>query len=219
MLVAYTKSKLIDDGNTTTQSRPGGLVVDGVQNWLNLRAERSKGAEDIPQRLVTTVLWALPFGKDGSKLKRYTIGGWQVNPIMTIESGTPISLAASVAGGANRPNVVPGVEAKLDNPTLDRWFNTAAFSIPAPYTLGNVSRTLPNIHSDSLFNVDVSLFKDFPITEKVKAQFRAEAFNITNTPTFAAPGATAASATFGVVTATAFTPKPREIQLALKLIF
>lgn len=219
MLVAYTKSKLIDDGNTTTQSRPGGAVVDGVQNWLNLRAERSRGAEDIPQRLVTTVLWALPFGKDGSKLKRYTVGGWQLNPIMTIESGVPISLAASVAGGANRPNVVPGVDAKLDSPTLDRWFNTSAFSIPAPYTLGNVSRTLPNISSDSLFNIDVSMFKDFPVKEGMKVQFRAEAFNITNTPTFAAPGSTIGSATFGVVTATAFTPKPREIQLALKLIF
>lgn len=219
LLLAYTKSKMIDDGNATGQIRPGGTVVAGAQNWLNLRAERSKSAEDVPQRLVMTALWALPFGANGGAFKRHVLGGWHINPITTIESGGPISLTASVVGGANRPNVVPGQEAKLDNPTLDRWFNTAAFSVPAPYTLGNVSRTLPNIHSDSVFNVDVSVFKDFPINERIRAQFRAETFNITNTPTFATPGTGVNSTTFGVVTATAFTPKPREMQLALKIIF
>ncbi len=219
LLLAYTKSKMIDDGNATGQIRPGGTVVAGAQNWLNLRAERSKAAEDVPQRLVMTALWALPFGENGNAFKRHVLGGWHINPITTIESGTPISLTASVVGGANRPNVVPGQEAKIDNPTVDRWFNTAAFSVPAPYTLGNVSRTLPNIHSDSVFNVDVSVFKDFPIKERIRAQFRAEAFNITNTPTFGTPGTGVNSTTFGVVTATAFTPKPREMQLALKIIF
>lgn len=219
LLLAYTKSKMIDDGNATGQIRPGGTVVAGAQNWLNLRAERAKSAEDVPQRLVMTVLWALPFGADGGAFKRHVLGGWHINPITTIESGTPISLTANVVGGANRPNVVPGQDAKVDSPTLERWFNTAAFSVPAPYTLGNVSRTLPNIHSDSVFNVDVSVFKDFPIKERIRAQFRAEAFNITNTPTFGTPGTGVNSTTFGVVTATAFTPKPREMQLALKIIF
>lgn len=219
LLLAYTKSKMIDDGNATSQVRPGGTIVGTPQNWLNLRAERAKAAEDVPQRLVMTVLWTLPYGQTGNAFKRHVLGGWHINPITTIESGTPISLTASVAGGGNRPNVVAGQNAKLDKPTLDRWFNTAAFSVPAPYTLGNVARTLPNIHSDSVFNVDVSVFKDFPIRERVKAQFRAETFNITNTPTFSTPGTAINSTTFGVVTATAFTPKPREMQFALKLIF
>jgi outer membrane receptor protein involved in Fe transport len=218
-LAAYTASKLIDDGQNTTQVRPGAAIVTGPQNWNNLRAERSKSAQDVPQRLVFSALWALPFGKTGSPFLRYAIGGWQLNAIQTIESGTPISLSASVTGGGNRPNVVPGASSRIGNPTIDRWFNQSAFSNPAPYTWGNVSRTLPDITSDSLYNLDLSLFKNFPIREKMQLQFRAEAFNFTNTPTFDTPGRVLNSATFGVVTATAFNPKPREVQLALRLVF
>lgn len=219
MLLAYTVSKLLDDGFNSTQVRPGAAVVTGPQNWNNLRAERSKSAQDVPQRMVLSALWALPFGKAGSPLTRHVLGGWQLNAIQTIESGTPISLAATVAGGGNRPNVVPGVPAALDHPAIERWFNQAAFSNPAPYTFGTVSRTLPDIHSDGLYNMDLSLFKNFAIRERAQFQFRAEAFNFTNSPTFDTPGRVLNSATFGVVTATAFNPKPREVQLALRLLF
>jgi outer membrane receptor protein involved in Fe transport len=218
-LVAYTASKLIDDGTNSTQVRPGAAIVTTPQNWNNLRAERSKSAQDVPQRLVVSALWALPFGKTGHAVTRYIAGGWQLNAIQTLESGTPISLAATVAGGGNRPNVVPGVSARLDNPTIDKWFEQSAFSNPAGYTYGNVSRTLPDLHSDSLYNLDLSLFKNFSLGEKRSIQFRAEAFNTTNTPTFDTPGRTLNTATFGVVTATAFNPKPRELQLALRFLF
>jgi hypothetical protein len=219
VLLAYTGSKLIDDGANSTQVRPGAAFVTTPQNWNNLRAERSKSAQDVPQRMVISALWALPFGKTGSALTRHIAGGWQLNAIQTMESGTPISLSATVAGGGNRPNVVPGATAKLENPTLERWFDPSAFSNPAGYTFGNVSRTLPDIHSDSLYNLDLSLFKNFRFTEKTSLQFRAEAFNTTNTPTFDTPGRVMNSATFGVVTATAFNPKPREVQLALRFLF
>ncbi|MEX2262921.1 MAG: carboxypeptidase regulatory-like domain-containing protein [Bryobacteraceae bacterium] len=219
VLVAYTASKLLDDGANSSQVRPGAAMVTVPQNWNNLRAERSKSAEDVPQRIVVSALWALPFGKTGSPLTRHIAGGWQLNAIQTIESGTPISLSAVVTGGGNRPNVAPGADAKIDSPAIEQWFNPAAFSNPAPYTFGNVSRTLPNIHSDSLYNMDLSLFKNFVIREKMQLQLRAEAFNVTNTPTFDTPGRALNSATFGVVTATAFNPKPREVQLALRFLF
>ena len=218
-LMAYTGAKLLDDGANSGQVRPGAAVTTTVQNWSNFRAERSKSSQDVPQRMVLSVLWEVPFGKTGSALARHAIGGWQLNAIQTIESGTPIALAATVVGGGNRPNVVPGQQAKLDNPTIDRWFNTEAFSNPAGYTYGNVSRTLPNLHTDSLYNLDLSLFKNFAIREGWKLQFRAEAFNFTNTPTFGEPGRAINTATFGVVTSQAFNPKPREVQLALRLIF
>jgi hypothetical protein len=218
-LFAYTGSKLIDDGANSGQVRPGAAVSTTVQNWSNLRAERSKSAQDVPQRAVLSVLWEMPFGKSGPALVKHAIGGWQLNAIQTMESGTPIALAATVAGGGNRPNVVPGAQAKLDNPTIERWFNTDAFSTPLAYTYGNVSRTLPNVHTDSLYNMDLSLFKNFAIAERYKVQFRAEAFNLTNTPTFGEPGRAINTATFGVVTAQAFNPKPREVQLALRFTF
>src|SRR5262249_9167461 len=145
---------------------------------------------DVPQRLVLTVLWDVPVGRSGSALNRRVLGGWQLNAITTIESGTPISLGLNtpvVGSLGNRPNVVPGAKAKVDNPTLSRWFNTDAFTAPPPFTFGNVSRTLPDIHSDGLFNLDLSLFKNIPLRERWKLQFRAEAFNFTNTPTFDTP--------------------------------
>ncbi|MSV31604.1 MAG: carboxypeptidase regulatory-like domain-containing protein [Bryobacterales bacterium] len=218
-LLAYTGAKLIDDGANSGQVRPGAAVTTTVQNWSNLRAERGKSSQDVPQRVVFSALWEIPFGRTGSAFVRHSIGGWQLNAIQTIESGTPIALAATVAGGGNRPNVVPGVQAKLTNPTIDRWFNTDAFSTPLGYTYGNVSRTLPNVHTDSLYNIDLSLFKNFALRENVKLQLRAEAFNFTNTPTFGEPGRAINTATFGVVTAQAFNPKPREVQLALRLTF
>jgi hypothetical protein len=107
-LLAYTASKLLDDGANTGQVRPGAAVVTGPQNWNNLAAERSKSAQDVPQRLVFSALWALPFARNASPFLRTVAGGWQLNAIQTIESGTPVSLSASVAGGGNRPNVVPG---------------------------------------------------------------------------------------------------------------
>ncbi|MGH9659006.1 MAG: hypothetical protein ACRD96_10715, partial [Bryobacteraceae bacterium] len=219
LLLAYTKSKLIDDGTNSAQVRPGGTFTTLPQNWNNLRAERSKSAEDVPQRAVLTALWDLPFGKTGSALARNALGGWQINVSQTMESGTPIALSSPVTGGGNRPNVAAGAQTRVDAPTLSRWFNTQAFLNPAGYTYGNVSRTLPDIHSDSLYNLDFSVFKNFTVREGWRVQFRAESFNLTNTPTFDTPGRVLNSATFGAVTATAFSPKPREVQLALRFIF
>lgn len=185
MLMGYTASKAID--NTQSTGRPGAIGATAVQNWNNLRAERSKSYQDIPQRMVLVALWELPF-KPSHTLLKGLLGGWQINAITTVESGSPIGVSASISGGGNRPNAAPGVKAKLDNPTLNQWFNTAAFLQPAPFTYGNVSRTLPDVMSDGMFNMDLSLFKTFPIGERYKLQFRAEAFNFTNTPTFCRAG-------------------------------
>ncbi len=220
VLMSYTKSKMIDDGRVAGGGAPAGSVTVGaVQNWNNLRAERSRSDQDIPQRMSLAATWDVPYQGGGNPFLKAMFGDWRLNGITTLEAGRPISLAATVAGGGSRPNVVPGVSAKLDNPTIDKWFNTNAFSQPAPYTYGNVSRTLPDVSSDGLFSIDASLSKTFAITEKYRLQFRAEAFNLTNTPTFDAPGRTYGTATFGVVTATAFLPRPREFQFALRLDF
>jgi hypothetical protein len=174
----------------------------------------------VPQRLVLTALWELPLGKSGNPMYRALAGGWQLNEIMTLQSGVPIPLQFPVqTSGADRPSVVGGVSDKAATQSLSQWFNTAAFSAPAPFTYGTVSRTLPDISSGGVFNIDFSAFKNFVIHERYKFQFRAEAFNLTNTPTFEVPGATFGTGTFGQVTATAFFPKPRVVQFGLRLQF
>ncbi len=220
LLLAYSKSKMIDVGDNLTQVRPGGVSGTVVQDWNNLKGERSKSLYDVPQRLVTTALWEVPLGKSGSALYRAVAGGWQLNGIMTLQSGLSIPLQFPVqTSGADRPSVVAGVSDKANNRSLAQWFNTAAFTAPAPFTYGTVSRTLPDVSSDGVFNMDFSAFKNFLIREKYKVQFRAEAFNLTNTPTFETPGATFGTAAFGQVTATAFFPKPRVVQFGLRMQF
>jgi hypothetical protein len=219
VLAAYSKTKLIDAGDNLTQVRPGAVTGTTVQDWNNLAAERSKSLYDVPQRLVITALWELPFGRTGNPIYRAIAGGWQWNGVATIQSGLPIPLLIPVTTLANRPNVVPGVSDRPAQQSIAQWFNTAAFTAPAPFTYGNVSRTLPDISSGTVKNLDFSLFKNFTYHETYKLQFRAEAFNLTNTPTFDTPGNTFGTPTFGQVTATAFFPKPRVVQFGLRLQF
>jgi len=219
-LAAYSKSKLLDVGDNLTQVRPGGVFGTFVQDWSNLAAERSKSLYDVPQRLVLTTLYELPFFKMGNPVSRAVLGGWQVNGIMTIQSGLPIPIYMPTnTFGADRPSVVPGVSDKATNQSISQWFNTAAFTAPAPFTYGNVGRTLPDVSGDGLFNLDFSLFKNFSVREKFRFQFRAEAFNLTNTPTFEVPNSTYGPLNFGQVTAMAFFPKPRIIQFGLRMDF
>jgi hypothetical protein len=214
-LVSYTKAKQIDDASAGTV-RPGANSSIGIQNWYNLRAERSKSANDIPQRLVLTGLWEVPLGRSGSALVRNTLGGWQLNVITTIENGPPLSISATARAAPIAPTSCPESKRSwIRQPWSDG-------SIPRPfhglsYTLGNASRTLPNVSADGVLNTDMSIIKNFTIKERYRLQFRSEFFNLTNSPTFAAPGSTLNSATFGLITATAFNPKPREIQFGLML--
>lgn len=219
LLAAYSKSKLLDLGDNLSQVRPGAVTGVSVQDWSNLRLEKSKSLYDVPQRLVMTALWELPLGRSGNAIYKAVAGGWQINAITTIQSGLPIPLSATIVGGGNRPNVVPGVSDKPSAQSLTQWFNTAAFTAPPSYTYGTVSRTLPDISGDGLFSMDLSLFKNFVVREKYKFQFRTEAFNLTNTPTFEVPNGSYGTPTFGQVTATAFTPKPRVVQFGLRMSF
>lgn len=222
LLAAYTLSKLIDGAvGRTGSSRPGANPNRPMIDVYNQSRERSKAIEDMPHRLVVTSMWELP-GDGMTGQWRHLLGGWQTNMIFTAEAGRTIAVRGpngSSGTRANRPDIVSGVDAKLDNPTLQEWFNTDAFARPGTFDFGDSSRTIPNVMSDGLFNIDVSLFKDFPITENVLLQFRAEAFNLTNTPTFNTPNTNVASGSFGRVTSSAFLPPPREIQLALRLEF
>jgi hypothetical protein len=111
----------------------------------------------------------------------------------------------------------------VGNPTagfsqgVQEWFNTTAFSLPAPYTFGNEGRN--NMTGPPFKNVDFSAYKDFFLTERIRLQFRSEFFNVFNHPSFGLPDNTVTDASFGVITSTANPNANREIQFALKLMF
>ena len=229
LLVAYTNAKLI---TTAADSTTGALETDGgssgFQDYNNFRAERGLSSFDVSQRLVASFAVDLPFGQ-GQRLlaglrgpASKLVSGWAMEGIATFQSGQPIHLTATPnstgsLGGGVRPNST-GVSAKLDGSAQSRlngWFNTSVFKQPAPFTFGNVSRTLPDVRSAGVNNWDLAFVKTTAITERIGLQFRAEFFNLFNRVEFGFPGQVLGNASFGVVSSQV--NQPRLLQLSLRL--
>jgi hypothetical protein len=152
------------------------------------------------------------------------IGGWQINGITTIQGGTPLGVSASNTLSsfnfqtlyANTNYQAPSYSGPAKN-RLSKYFNTADFSQPASFTLGNGPARYSHLRAPGVDNSDFSLFKEFNPVERLKAQFRAEAFNVFNHPQFSSPNTTVTSSSFGTITSQA--NSPRQIQFGLKLLF
>jgi hypothetical protein len=192
---------------------------------------------DVAQNLVTSYIWELPFGKgrkffsQAPRAVDFLIGGWQWQGINTLQSGLAYTVGintdrANTGQSGQRPDVVgPAVEPK----TLGCWYFTATnpacrallpnqaetFALPAQYTWGNAGRGI--LRGDGLVQLDMSLIKNFKVTESKSFQFRAQVFNVTNTPTFGSPGGTWNLATGGQVTSTR--NQPRLFEFGLKFNF
>ena len=232
-LLTYTNSKLIGDVESLSPWLES-YGPAGYQYWGNLRLERSLSSFDVPQRLVGSYVVDLPIGK-GKKflsnargLVQAVAGGWGLDGTITLQSGFPLALTTSQnnthdLGGGSRPNFVPqncpngyftqgSAESRLGS-----WFNTGCFAQPAPFTFGNVSRTMPDLRQDRLANWDFALFKNFGFGERWKLQLRGETFNLFNHPQFSAPNTSLGSQNFGKVTSQA--NQPRLIQVAAKIVW
>ncbi len=223
-MLTYTFDKLIDDYSIIANSGRNAPI----QNIYDRHSERSVSPNDISQVLSLSSVYELPIGRGrllGRGWNHFTdllLGGWQVNGILSLQTGMPLALSTqntSNAGGAVlRPNT-NGQSAALsgsDNDRLNRYFNTSVFSQPAPFTFGNVGRTLSDVRGPGLRNLDFSAFKNFHIRERATLQFRAEFFNFTNTPAFGLPDQVLTDQTFGRITSSG---TPRQTQFALKLLF
>ncbi|MEN6535732.1 MAG: TonB-dependent receptor [Bryobacteraceae bacterium] len=214
VLVAYTWSKLIDDNTGGTNPSTGG-GSDGMQDWDNVRWARAVSTSNLPHRLVLNPSWRLPETKAGPRALRKIINGWQLNTILTFQSGNPISVTASApTGGGGWPNVI-GDPNDVDDQSINKWFNTSAFTTISPWTMGNAPRNLPRTRTDSLYNWDFSTIKYIPIKERATLEFRAEFFNFTNSVTFGTPGTGVNSSTFGIISSQA--NSARVIQFGMKL--
>ena len=228
MLASYTWSKLIS--NADAADAPIGTSDNTApQNFYDLRAERSVSELDFPQSFIMNATYDLPFGRgkifggaDGAFTDKF-IGGWKLNGIWSEQSGLPLTLTAAITGIANgRPNLTgvdPVIHGKRSNAQrVAEWFNTAAFVIPPAYSFGNVPRTFTKVRGPGIQNLDTSLIKDTRF-ERVDAEFRAEFFNVTNTPHFAMPNMANQNAAFGAISSVITSPPEREIQFALKISF
>jgi hypothetical protein len=205
-------------------------------NAYNYAAERSFSPFDVTHRFIANAVYALPIGQggkilNGNNLADKLVGGWQVNSIVTLQGGIPFTATApdnSATGGshASRANCIgdPYAGASQDPSQIvgasspGFFLNPAAFSTVALGQFGNCAPR--SFHGPGIMNMDFSLFKTFPVTERARLEFRGEFFNSFNHANFANPSANAAPASiasFGKITATI--GDPRDIQLALKLYF
>jgi len=235
VLAAYTFSKLIGDvGSLTTWLDSGvGLASNTPQDPNNLRAEKALAGFDSRQRLTFNYAVDLPIGANqrflhgGNSVVQKFSSGWSVSGSGTFQDGFPLALTASPnVTGFNlglRPNVVPGcnpVKSGSSQSRLTGWFNTACFTVPTAYTLGNESQTDPVLRGPGIASYNFALLKRTPITERFKLEFRAEVFNLFNRVQFGQPNTgitTAANPTTGYITTQI--NQPRLIQLALRLIY
>jgi hypothetical protein len=218
-LLSYTWSKSIDLGCS------GSFGVEGcsIQNPYDPQADRSVSGFDLTNIFSGSLIYALPFGQGSYSISKSTIidqliRHWQLNSIVTLNSGTPyyVTYSGDLANIGNtfvKVNVVGDPVPSHRSPS--EWINSAAFSTPAPYTFGSMGRN--SLRSDWNRNLDLSVFRMFPMHDRVAMEFRMEAFNLTNTAVFAAPNKVINAPNFGVVTSTSNTP--RQLQAALKLTF
>ena len=227
-LAHYTISKLIDDSSFSSGNVAWLGGTTSVQNYKNLRLERSVSAMDIPQRLVMSFSYELPVGKgkalggNMNKKVNAVLGGWELNGLTTFSKGYAIipSLQGGVLWeGSQRPNLIgdPSTSGSVVS-RMNNYFNTAAFSRPAPDTFGTAPRTL-NYRTPGIKNADLSLLKSIAFTETRRLQLRLETFNSTNTPTFGTPNATFGDSNFGVISGYAGGRGARELQVAVKFYY
>ena len=175
---------------------------------------------DVRNRIAMMLTYRLIAGDKFSGWRAVLGKGWQANAIDVWETGQPFSVVNSsprtnTGVGSDRPNQLRGPHVAVR--TNAKWFDTTAFAAQPLGTLGSTGRN--SIYGPSFRHFDLSLFKDFQFTERTMLQFRAESFNLTNTPNFGQPGATLGTSSFGVISSLRTNAQPRQLQLALRLSF
>jgi carboxypeptidase family protein len=213
----YTWQKSLDGQSSLAESGK-------TQDPFNRRADYSRSTWDVNHVFNFAYLYELPFGKgrkwgaNWAKASDLVLGGWSVEGITRLETGPPFNVSlgidrANTGRSTQRPNLVGDPNAGPK--TVDQWFNTAAFAMPAQYTFGNAGAYITN--ADGLVSIDMALAKNFSIRGSHALEFRTEFFNVPNTVNFSDPIGAMNNANFGRITSQR-TP-PRQIQFSLRYRF
>jgi hypothetical protein len=212
-LVSYTNSKDLCGG--CAYNNPDMRMAQYSPTWF-----------DVPQRLVFSYVYQLPFGRGrpiGAGWNRWTdaaLGGWQISGISSYESGYPFTPSVTSTldnGNSNQPNRI--CSGTLANPSITEWYNWRCFVSPPTDVFGNSGFYV--LRGPGFVDWDFGLMKNFNFTESKSLQFRAEFFNIFNEVNFAPPNSFQCGGLCGegTITSEAAGYNPRLVQFALKLFF
>lgn len=212
ILANYTYAKSIDNGSVD--------AFGGAQDHRNWRPEKALSDFDLRHRFVTSFLWEVPGPRKAAA--RWLLGGWQINGIFTLSSGRPFNVVsgtdrAFTGAGTQRPNVVGN--AFLDthrsrDELIRQYFNPAAFALPAAGAFGSAGRNL--LIGPGSYNLDSSLFRVFPVHERIRLQLRAEFFNALNHANLTDPIANISAPNVGRIQSAS---APRILQFGLRMVY
>ncbi len=225
-LFAYTHSKLIDDASsvfsTTVLSSPNSSSLVAADTYRPA-LERDASSGDMPNVTSFSGIYDLPAGRGHqfatSGFLNSALGGWSVNAIVSLQSGMPVTVTQATNNNSfagfvlQRPNLIgkPNLSPSDRNPA--RFFNTSAFSTAPQFTIGSASRN--PVRGPAYRDLDFALVKNMTLLREASVEFRAEMFNVTNTPAFAQPNGSFGAAAFGSITGT--TTDPRVVQVAIRI--
>jgi hypothetical protein len=176
-----------------------------VKLWAHI--QRLRASYDVPHRFVANYVYRIPVGRGGQYLTGIpvvsrAITGWELAGITEFQVGLPLSVSQSNATGGftgtQRPNQIAPAQLPMSQETLNEWFNTAAFTVAAPYTSGNSPR-FP-FYGPGIENFDSSLNRNIMLRERLRLQLRAEFFNVMNHPNFKNPNTTLGNVNYGKIT-------------------
>jgi hypothetical protein len=216
---AYTRSKSIDMADDDGRV---GLLFNYAPE---LARNEAVSGFDIPNNFQIGGLYDLPFGKGKTYfqngLSSRILGGWEVNGTFSAYSGLPFTVTASGAS-LNAPNNTQTADQVLPTVALlggigagNPYYNPDAYAPVTAVRFGTSGRN--TLRAPATFNANVSLFRTFPINDRINLQFRAESDNVSNTPHFLAPNANISSGNFLDITSANM--DQRQFRLGLKLTF
>jgi len=211
---SYTFSKLIDDASSVfSQTIFTGPVLGttGADDANNRHLEKDLSSGDIPRVFALGWVYNIP--------RVWRIAGWQIAGLVRVQAGDTVAVTqttnnnSSLGYAVQRPNRVSDPN-EFTGRSVGKYFNTAAFKPAGPFVIGNSSRN--PVRGPGLQNADVMVGKTFRMTERVSVEFRAEAFNVSNTPPLNDPNGSLGSAAFGSITSAG---NPRDFEVVAKVHF
>jgi len=218
LLSSYTWSHTLD---VSSDSNGGGTPM----NPYNWRLDYGNSNWDIRHRFQTSFVYDIPFFQNSNPVLNTVFAHWQANGIWTIQTGIPFNVSVSSdtantnSNGTYRPNLIGTPSENCGDGHLSNCISTSTFALipTGVYQYGSAGRNL--LHGPPLFAMNLSFFKNFPIKERLRLQFRAELFNAFNEVNFANPNAVFGTSAFGTVGALNANVPNRVIQFGGKLLF